>query len=112
MGTAIVKRANLAVATSATDVVEHVNNMRIEATVAKLAMDELSDIYGYSVYKTNTTRVSAEFLKESSGKLIELSASEMHEYRQRHQHYLEQMNRLTEAAGIRVLQRVASLPLT
>ena len=112
MGTAILKRANLAVATSATDVVEHVNNMRIEATVAKLAMDELSDIYGYSDYKVHTTLLSAEVLKETSGKLFDLSASEMHEQRQRRHHYLEQMNRLTEAAGIRVLQRVASVPLT
>ena len=43
MGTAILKSANLAVANSAADVVQHVNNMRIETTVAKLAMDEISD---------------------------------------------------------------------
>jgi len=60
----------------------------------------------------HTTLLAAEFLKQTSGNAFELSASEMHEFRQRRQHYLEQMNRLTEAAGIRVLQRVASLPLT
>lgn len=92
-------------------VVEHVHNMRVEATIAKMAMDELSEVHGYSEYKVLTTLANAEALKENASKVIELSAAEMAEYRAIRRKYLEQMNHLTEHAGAKVLRRVVDLTL-
>jgi len=88
----------------------HIGNMQLIAEVAKVAMDEVSNIHGYAGYKVATTLVAAEVIQKvaASGELTpDLAAASQ----QQAEEYLAQMSQIAQSAGAKIVGSVDQLPL-
>lgn len=90
---------------------EHLQRMEQAAQVAKVGIQELSEIYTYSEFKAINSLVAADLCRKSflqAGGT--LTAAEEQAYMTLRQQYLEQMSQISQIASGQIIRDVAHAP--
>lgn len=83
------------------------NHMELIAAIAQEAMNEVSAIHTYGVYKAASTMMVAEALRNGAGPM---TPAQQGVYEHFARAYLNQMRQITEAAGAHIVQSVNQVP--
>lgn len=85
------------------EMARHMDRMQIIAETTKAALDEVSDIHAYSVYKATTTLVSGEIIKRAAG---ELPPDQKAALQILDQQYLQTVGQLSGLANVNIARSV------
>ena len=88
----------------------HCGTIHLVAEVARVAMDQVSDLHGYAEYKVVTTLAAAELVQQGASSSVEPIPLEGAARSYRTKSYLDGMTRITETADARIVALANDLP--
>ena len=85
------------------EVALHAERMRVIAEVGQAALDEISDVHGYTVYTVAHTLETADRVKKMFADGEGLPSDEEETFGQMRQEYLNDSHRISQVAGAKIV---------